>query len=72
MSNPTTPSSRQRTAHSATSTERAAWRIAVTSAFMTIGCPAAAAFAAPSRNPSRFASTTSSSVRPFSVDSSGA
>ena len=31
MSKPTTPASRQRTAHSATSTERAAWRMAVTS-----------------------------------------
>ena len=72
MSKPTTPASRQRIAHSATSTERAAWRMAVTSSLITIGRPAAAARADPSRNPSSIASTASSSVRPFAVHSSGA
>ena len=42
-------------AHSATSTDRAAWRIAVTSSFMTIGWPASAARTAPIRKPSRIA-----------------
>ena len=48
------------------------WRIAVTRTYMPLGGPAAAARAAPSRKPSRLASMTSSSVRPFVVESSGA
>ncbi len=47
MSKPTTPSSRYRTASSAISRERAACRIAVTSAPTRIECPAAAAIASP-------------------------
>ncbi len=59
-------------AHSATSTDRAAWRIAVTSSFMTIGWPSSAARIAPIRKPSRIAAVASSRVRPCSVHSSGA
>ena len=59
MSNPTTPSSRWRTATSAISTERAACRIAVTIRPIVIGRPSD-----PRRNPSSIAVTASSSVRP--------
>jgi hypothetical protein len=67
MSKPTTPSSRWRRASSAMSLELAAWRMAVASVPIVIGRPAL-----PSRKPSSTASTTSSSVRPPSMCSSGA
>ena len=67
MSNPTTPLSRCRTASSAISSDLAAVRIAVSSAYTLIG-----RFPLPSAKPARTACTTSSRVRPRSVCSSGA
>ena len=64
--------SRQRMAHSATSTDRAAWRIAVTSSFIAIGRPAAAARAP--TEPEALEDRLGRLVerQPRSVDSSGA
>ena len=59
MSKPTTPSSRCRTATSAISSERAAVRIAVSSAYTVMPRPAL-----PRRKPSRTALTTCSRVSP--------
>ena len=72
MSNPTQPRSRQRTASSAISTERAYWRIAVQRNLTRIGRPTAAAAAMPRSKPARTDSTASSSESPAAVDSSGA
>ena len=65
MSKPTTPTSRNRIASSAISIERAACRIAVSSAPTRIRCPSAAARAEPSANPASTASTTWSRLRPL-------
>ncbi len=67
MSKPTTPSSRCRTASSAISRERWPSRIAVARNAMVIPRPAL-----PRRKPSRTDPTTSSSVSPRRVQSSGA
>ncbi len=67
MSNPTTPLSRCRTASSAISSDLAAVRMAVSSAYTVIG-----RFSLPSAKPASTARTTSSRVRPRSVCSSGA
>src|SRR5664280_2667049 len=72
MSKPTQPRSRQRTASSAISTDRAYWRMAVHRKRTTIGRRAAAAAAMPRSKPSRTTSTTSSSESPAPVESSGA
>jgi len=72
MSNPTQPRSRQRTASSAISTERAYWRIAVQRNLTRIGRPTAAAAAMPRSKPARTDSTASSRDSPAAVDSSGA
>ena len=67
MSKPTTPSSRWRSATSAISVERAAWRMAVTSSPTSMG-RSALAFS----NPASIASTASSGESPPSMHSSGA
>ena len=67
MSKPTTPSSRWRSAASATSFEFAACRMAVTISPMSMSCSAW-----PARKPRSIASIASSSVRPASRQSSGA
>ncbi|SLI47844.1 Uncharacterised protein [Mycobacteroides abscessus subsp. abscessus] len=72
MSKPPTPRSRQRTASSAISRERAACRMAVSRQVTTIGWPAAAAARSPSRKPARVCSTTSSRLSPRSRCCSGA
>jgi hypothetical protein len=72
MSKPPTPWSRWATASSAISRLRAACRIAVSRVRVRIGVPAAAASCSPSRNPASTASTTSRSVSPPSMCSSGA
>ncbi len=67
MSNPTTPSSRCRTAISAISSERAAVRMAVSSAYTVMPRPAL-----PSRKPSSTPLTTCSRVSPPATCNSGA
>ena len=67
MSKPTTPAFRYRTASSAISSERAAVRIAVSSAYTVMPRPAL-----PIRKPSRTARTTSSRLSPPATCSSGA
>ena len=67
MSNPTTPASRCRTASSAISSDRAAVRMAVSSAYTVMLRPRL-----PRRKPSSTASTTWSRLRPPVTCSSGA